>query len=438
LDISLDKTTENEGIIKITLNKADYQPAVDQKIKEYSKKANIKGFRPGKVPPGLIRSMYGKSLLVEEINQLVSRKLSTYLQESSEQFLGEPMPNEEQMKEIDWDNQEDFIFEYRVGFAGAFELNIDKKVKIDYHTIKIDDAVIDETIENLQRQFGEPSDADEIEEKDFIFVKVQDNDDKLDKEIRLDARELEKSALKKFKGGKIGDEVSLEAKKLYKSVNLLQNQLGLTDEEYKQLKGKLSFKVQAIQRIQEMEVGQNLFDKTFGEGKVNALEDFRDKVKTEVSKNYKNEEEQFFQYKLREQLIDKAGISLPDAFLKDWLLATNENMTEDLLDKEYDSYAKELRWSLIRNRIVKDQSFHIEHEEVQEEAKNLIRNQLAASGMADGLGDQLDAFANNYLQGENGDNYMKASRLTSFSFIVISSFRKSITFLCWTWLCTFI
>jgi len=407
LDISLNKTNETEGVIKINLNESDYQPHVDKKVKDYSKKANIKGFRPGKVPQSLIKSMYGKSLVVDEINNMVSQILSGFLRESDEQFLGEPMPVKETMESIDWENQKDFTFEYRIGFAKPFELPIDAKIKMNRHTIKIDDGVIDETIENLQRQFGEPEDAEDVQEKDYIYVQVSHKDEEVDKEIKIDAKELEKAALKKFTGARVNDIVSLEPKKVYKSPNLLQHQLGMTEEEYKKIKGKLDFKIQAIQRIKEIPVGQELFDKTFGEGNVTEEADFREKVKTEVSKNYAKEEEQFFNHKLKEQLIEKAKIEIPDDFLKEWLKKTNEEMSDEILEKEYESYADELRWSLIKNKILKDQDLKIEHEEVVEEAKELIRNQLAASGMPDGLGDQLDAFANNYLQGENGDNYMK-------------------------------
>ncbi len=407
MEITLDKIDKNEGLIKVSLKEADYHPAVEQKIKEYSKKANIKGFRPGKVPVGMIRSMYGKSLIAEEINQMVGKELSSYIKESDILFLGEPMPNRDKANAIDWETQKDFEFEYNIGYASDFDLRIDKKVKIERYKIKIDNTVLAETIENLQRQFGEPSTAETVEEKDFVYGPVVSADESVNKELKIDMRELEKGAWKKFRGSKTNEKIAIDARKLYKSPNLLKHQLGLMDEEYKKIKGKLSITIQGIERIKEAPVDQVLFDKTFGEGAVSSLEVFNEKVKEAVSKNYTSEESQFFDFKLKEVLIEKAKIVLPDNFLKTWLKEANEEMTDEIIEKEYSTYAKELKWSLIRNQIVKNQSLQIDNEEVIEEAKNLIRNQFAASGVGQGLEDQLDTFANNYLQGENGDNYMK-------------------------------
>ena len=407
MEITLDKTDKNEGLIKVSLKEADYQPAVNQKVKDYSKKANIKGFRPGKVPEGMIRSMYGKSLIVEEITQLVGQKLSGYIKESGIHFLGEPLPNREKSDSIDWGAQKDFEFEYNIGFASDFDLKIDRKLKTERYKIKIDDTVLKETVENLQRQFGEPKMAEIVEEKDFVYGPVEFADESINKELKIDMRELEKGAWKKFRGGKTNDKISIDTRKLYKSPNLLKHQLGLTDEEYKKIKGKLSITIQGIERITEAPVDQVLFDKTFGEGSVDSLESFNEKVKESVSKNYTSEEAWFFNFKLRELLIDKARIVLPDNFLKNWLKEANNEMTDEILEKEYSTYAKGLRWSLIRNHIVKTKSIEIDNEEVLREAKTLIRNQFAASGVGEGLEDQLDTFANNYLQAENGDNYMK-------------------------------
>jgi len=407
LEITLDKTNKNEGTIKVSLKEADYQPAVEQKVKEYSKKANIKGFRPGKVPVGMIRSMYGKSLIVEEINHMVGHKLTDYLKESDLQFLGEPLPNKQQAESIDWENQKDFEFEFDIGFANDFELKIGQKVKAERYKIKVDDSVINETIENLQRQFGEPEVVETVEEKDFVLASVVSADESISKELKIDMRELEKGAWKKFRGSKVGEKISIEGKKLYKSPNLLKHQLGLTDEEYKKIKGKFTITIQGIERIKEIPVNQTLFDKTFGEGAIDSLDSFKEKVKEAVSKNYASEESQFFDFKLRELLIEKAKIVLPDNFLRKWLTEVNKEMTEEVLEKEYSTYAKELKWSLIRNHIVKTKNIEIDNEEVLEEAKTLIRNQFASSGIGEGMEDQLENFANNYLQGENGDNYMK-------------------------------
>lgn len=403
MEISFDKTLKNQGVIKISVNKADYQPGVDQKIKEYSKTAEIKGFRKGKVPQGMIRKMYGSALIVDEINKLVSDKLNTYLREGDIQFLGEPLP-EKTDQTFDWENDETFDFNYEIGFAEPFEIKVDKKLKLDRHSIKIDDAVLNETIENLQRQFGEVENTDVSVEGDILYGPVTDSED-LNVEINIDLRDVEKAALKKLIGIKLEDEVQLDTKKLFKTESALKNQLRIEDEAYKKLK-KLNFKLKGISHHKLAPINQELFDKSFGEGNVKDETEFRSKVQEVVGKNYEGESEKFFDYQIIEKLSEKAKIDLPDEFLKKWLLKTNENLTEELLQLEYTTYAKELRWSLVRNKILKDQEIKVEHEDVINEAKELIRRQFAGSGLPE-MDDQLDTFANNYLQGENGENYMK-------------------------------
>ncbi|WP_424961945.1 trigger factor [Ekhidna sp.] len=405
MEITFDKNEKTQGVIKISVNKADFQPGVDQKIKEYSKTANIKGFRQGKVPPGMIRKMYGSALIVEEINKLVSEKLNAYLRESDTQFLGEPLPAESD-KQFDWENDEQFEFNYEIGFAEPFEVKVDKKVKLDKHSIKVDDKVIDETIENLQRQFGEMENPDTSSEKDTLYGSIKSKDGSVDQEVSIDLRDVEKGALKKLTGVKVGTEVEVDPKKSFKNDNVLKNQLRMDDDEYKKLK-KLTFTVQAINHYKLAPIDQELFDKTFGKGTIKDEAGFRERVKEIVSQNYKGEEEKFFDHQVREKLTESAKINLPDEFLKKWLIRTNENITPELMELEYTSYAKELKWSLIRNQIVKNQDIKVEHEDVINEAKALIKQQFAGSGMGDQMNDQLDTFANNYLQGENGENYMK-------------------------------
>ncbi len=404
MEISFDKTDKTQGLIKISVKRADFQPGVDQKIKEYSRTANIKGFRKGKVPAGMIRKMYGSALIVEEINKLVSDKLNSYLREGETQFLGEPLP-EKTDDSYDWEKQEDFEFNYQIGYAQPFDLKVDKKLKIEKYSIKVDEAVIDETIENLQRQFGEMENPNVSSNKDTLYGQATSSDGVLDQEISIDLRDIEKSSLKKLIGIELDSKVQLDVRKSFKNENAIKSQLRLNDDDFKKLR-KFDFQLKGINHHKLAPVDQTLFDKSFGEGRVKDEQEFRSKVQEAVSKNYESESEKFFEIQLIERLAEKAKIELPDEFLKKWLLKTNENLTEDLLDLEYGTYAKELRWSLIRNKILKDQQIKVEHEDVTNEAKELIKQQFAGSGLPE-MNDQLDTFANNYLQAENGENYMK-------------------------------
>lgn len=407
MEITLDKIDETTGLIKVKLNEDDYQPGVNEKIKDYSKKANLKGFRPGKVPVGLIKQMYGKSIKVEEINKLVSDQLNSYLRDSDLLFLGEPMPNEKEFETIDFDNQKDFEFSYNVGFAEEFKLPIDSKFKIDKHSIKIDDTVLDETIENLQRQFGETETAEVTEASDIVYGPMVSKDGAIDKEISIDLKDCEKTAAKKLTGIKVEEAVEVDPKKLYTDSHKLHHQLGISHEDFDNLKGKLTFTVKGISRQKLAEINQDLFDKTFGAESVKDEKEFRAKVAESVENNFKNEEERYFEFQLRDKLVEKAKINIPDEFLKDWLVKTNDQITPEVLQNEYSTYSNELKWSLIRNKVIKEQDFKVENEEVIEEAKELIRQQFGQAGLIGQMEDKLDMFAQNYLQAENGDNYMK-------------------------------
>lgn len=406
MEITLDKIDKTEALIKVSLKEDDYQPSVTQKIKDYSKKANIKGFRPGKVPFGLVNKMYGKSILLDELNHLLQDKLNAYLRESDLQFLGEPMPKEG-FETLDLDNQKDFEFTYHVGFAEDFDLTVDNKLKIEKYSIKIDDKVMDETIENLQRQFGEMTTPEVSESKDTLYGDMKTEDGSIEKEISIDLTEADKAGVKKLTGVKVGDVIEIDPKKLYVDTHKLHHQINMSHDDFENYKGKMVFTVKGINRTVPAELNEELFNKTFGEGTVKDETEFKEKVKESVSQNFANEEEQFFDYKLKELLIEKANINLPDEFLKEWLTKTNNEITPEILTKEYESYAKELKWSLIRNKIVKEQEFKVENDEVVEEAKNLIRAQFGQAGLIGQMEDQLDMFAQNYLQAENGDNYMK-------------------------------
>ncbi len=406
LDTIVDKIENSEALIKIKLKEDDYQPRVTQKIKDFSKKANIKGFRPGKVPPGIIKQMYGNSFLLEEVNHIVSDELNKVLKENNLQFLGEPLPDDSQ-NQIDWSNQKEFEFVFNIGYAEEFDLKIDKKVKVDYHKIKIDNKILQETIENVQRQYGEPSNPESVGEGDTIYGPIVSADASINQEVSLDLREFRDSTAKKIIGMKLDDDIELDVNKSFTDKSYFGRVSRLTAEDLKKVKGKIKLTIKGINHVEPAKIDQDLFDKAFGKDAVKSETEFNEKVRETIDKNYSAETDRFFNYKIRETLVEKAGIKLPDEFLKKWLMKTNENMTEELLDTEYEHYVKELKWSLIRNKISKEYEIKVDHQEVVDEAKKLIIQQFGGPAVIEQLGDQLDTFADNYLKAEKGDNYMK-------------------------------
>lgn len=403
MEIALDKINDTEALIKITLKQDDYQKSVDEKIKDYSKKANIKGFRPGKVPVGMIKKMYGTSILVDEINGLLSKNLMEYIQQSDLQILAEPVPNTEKAAAIDWDNQKDFEFEYNIGFAEEFKISINDKLKLDMYKIEVSEDAINETIENVTKQFGESVDAEKVEESSTVVGSMKVGDD-FEKEVYISVEQLEKSGIKALKGKKVDAEVKLKLDKDFSDTYLSQIVGG---EDFGEEKEAL-LTLKEIKSVKPAELNAELFKKAIPNEEIETEEQFKEKVKSIISENYDRESEFFFNQKTREKLIEDAKINLPDEFLKKFLVRNNEEATEESVEKEYNMYADELKWSLIKGKVIKDQDMKVEYQDVVDEAKNMIRLQFAGSGM---VGDQfessLDGFAANYLQGENGENYRK-------------------------------
>lgn len=424
MDIQLDQISKVEALIKINLKEADYQPKVEEKLKEYSKKAQVKGFRPGKVPQSLVKKMYGNSILVDEINQMVSHKVMDYIKENDIQILGDPLPNAEKAAQLDWANGKDFEFEYEIGIVPEFDLKVDKKIKVDTYTIKVDDKLLNETLDNLKKQFGETTNPDVSEAGDALFGNILTEGEEENAGALLEINDVEKKAQKDFIGKKSGDVIEFDPAKAIKDEDIRKTFLG---EANQALKGKIKFEVKNVNRTAPAELNQDLFDKTFGKDAVKTEEEFKEKVQATIADNYNRETDGYTDLKIRDAFIEKAKMELPDTFLKKWLELSNKNqLTKEQIDTDYPLYANDLKWSLIKNKISKDGEIKTEHEDVVNEAKNMIRAQFGSMGMSDAMEENIDAFADNYLKGEEGQNYMKLNEKV-FNDKVMAYIRETIS-----------
>ena len=421
MEITLDKHSANQASVKITLNEADYQPKVDAKLKDYARKAIIKGFRPGKAPVSMVKRMYGNSVLVEEINNLLSTSLNDYLKSQTFRILGDPLPVFEDADKIDWNEQKEFEFQYKIGFVEDVTVNLDGSIEATSYSIKMDEKEVDNTIENLRSQYGKMTNPEVSEENDFLYGDLKSEDGSFEKTFSLPLSKVDKKSLKKFIGLKNGDTIDFEPSKTI--TEDLASTIDISEEEAADLKGKFTFTVQNINRTELAELNQEFFDKLFGEGQVNSEEELRSKVRSIMSENYNKELIVFSDEKIKEKLIANTNIELPESFLKEWLLKANEGkVTEEQVEKEYPIYAKQLAWTIISNAIAKDNEIQAEHEDVIEKTKEMIRNQFASSGLGAQLEASMDMFVDNYLKGNEGQNYMQM--LTSVQNDKVLSFVK--------------
>jgi len=409
LEIILNKTNDTEGLIKIKLTEGDYQPSVEEKVKDYARKATIKGFRQGKVPAGVIKKMFGKSILVEEINHLLSHKLSDYIKENNLKILGEPIPNQEKALTIDWDAQKSFEFEYQIGMVEEFSYDLSSKVKVESFPIEVDGKTIDETVSDLTKRFGKVNYPETSEAEDNLFGELRAAEGDFKREDAFIAVDkIEKKEQSRFIGLKKEDELEFEISKIYKDDQLVGELLGQPANGVKGLKGKYVFKVNTISRTEPAALNQELFDRVFGKEVAKTEEEFLAKIKETIGENYKRESDHFLEHHIEDYFISNTKINLPDDFLKTWLKSSGQGeVTDEVLEKEFEDYKRGLKWDLVKNRIAEDNKITVEADEVRARAKDLIISQFGGQAFASQISDKLDGIADNYLQNENGQNFMK-------------------------------
>jgi len=404
LELTFNTTTPTEGFIKINVKKEDYQPQVDQKIKEYRKKANLKGFRPGKVPPQVIKQMFGKSIIAEEINSLVSNKISNYIKDNDIQIIGEPVPTTEIN---DLDNEEEFELEYHIGFAPHFELTF-SEWSLNNYKIKIEDKLIEETIENLKDQNGDYIEAETIKGNDIVEGSLVWINEIVKENIILNLKEIsENQSIDSFLNKKIGDSIKINFNELFKNDEERIKQV-TQFETISDLKDSYDLKINSIKTYLPAEINQEFYDKIFGKDEVKSHDEFTDKLKESLKINYDNETDNYLNNQIMTKLVEETSIDLPEQFMKSWLKKNEKNeMSDQEKDDSIENYKKSLKWNLITSKISKENNIETTPEEVKERTKTMFRQQFASYGMSEGLEENIDQFANNYLQQEDGKNYLK-------------------------------
>lgn len=384
--------------LTIQVAKADYQEKVDNSLKEYRKKANMPGFRPGKVPAALVKKMYGKAVLVEEINKLVSEELYKYIKDEKINTLGDPLASENQ-KDVDFDNDEDFEFSFDLGLAPEVVADIDDKTKIAYYDIEIDDQMIDDQVKSYASRFGSYSNADESAEEDMLkgnIEQVSDDENAIKAEnVIICAKYIKDENIKKsFVGNKVGDIIKFNPKKAYDNNAEVASLLKISTEAAANVYGDFNFAINEITRYTPSEVNQDLFDKVYGKDAVKDEKAFKEKIKEDIQKTLNDDSDYKFSIDARKAFIEKnAKIEMPEAFLKRWALTTNKDLTEEKLEKDFNATIDELKWHLVQEKIAADQKIQVEDNDIDNFAKKVAKAQFAQYGMSNVPEDIL----NNYV-----------------------------------------
>jgi trigger factor len=409
MNITRENIDDLNAVLKVKIVKADYEEKVENVLKDHRKKANIKGFRPGMVPIGLIKKMYGKAVKIDEINKTVTENIQKFLTDEKIEILGDPMPKVDEQEIIDFDNQDDFNFSFELGLAPVIELNISNKNKVNFYEIAIDEKMKTDYVSNYTRRFGEFKKADVSEEKDILKGNIA----KIDAEGNIipDGISAENATLaidiikdeeikKSFIGKNEKDQIDFDIWKAFPNENEIAGLLKKKKEEIKGLEGNFRFIVNEITRFHPAQLGQDLFNRIYGEGIVNSEDEFMKKIEEEISANLKHESDFKLMQDVKKLTIEKTDFKLPEDFLKRWLLKVNENTTSEQIDQEFETFRHDLKWQLIRNKVAKDNSMKISEEELQKEAETITRYQFQQYGLFYATDEQITNYAKETMKRE--------------------------------------
>jgi trigger factor len=413
MNVSLTNTDSVNAILQISVAKADYQEKVESALKTFRKKANIPGFRPGTVPVGMVKKMYGKSILAEEINKIVSESLYNHIQENKLNVLGEPLPNEEKQQPIDFSTEGDYDFYFDIALAPEIKLNLTKKDKITYYAIDANEELVDKQIESYRANYGKYEKVEEgAKETDLIRGVIAQLEDGKVKEggINVESGIVMPSYIKdaeeqaKFTGSKAGDIIVFNPGKAYEGNETeIASLLHIDKNAVETIAPEFQFIITEVTRYQEAGLDQDLFDKVFGAGNVKDADEFKAKVKETIAGQFAPDSDYKFLLDAKELLEKKTGdLQFPDAFLKRWLLATGEERTAESLENDYPKIIADLKFHLIKEQIAKDNDIKIGNDDMKTIALQATRAQFAQYGMMNLPDEMLENYANDMLK--NKDN----------------------------------
>ena len=406
--------------LNINIDKADAQEKKKKALSEYRKKADIKGFRKGMAPMSLIEKMHGMSALVEGVNSLISEGINNYITENKLNILGEPLPNDESQKQIDWENDESYEFVFDIALTPEVNFTLTKEDKIDYYTVEVAKKELDAYKSNMLKQFGKLENTDVVKEDDFIIADLTQGDTKIEGTYITLKQMPDQESKDLFLGKKAGDSFDIDVNKVFVNEADRAALLKVKKEELATIEPIYNVTIKEVKEFVEAEENQDLYNRVFGEGVVKTKKDFDAKLKERIAEQYVQESEYKFALDTRDYLIEKANIKLPETFLKKWLFSINEGkFTMEEIEKDFHLFLKDFQWQLIRQYIMREQKIQITREDLVEEAKKIAKYQFAMYGLNDVPAEQLDAYANSILQkeGEGKRIYEKTEEVKVLDYV---------------------
>ena len=405
MNITFEAPDKINGLMTITLESADYQPEVEKTLKDYRKRANIPGFRPGQAPMGMIKRQFGTSVKVDAVNKLLGEKLYEYVRENKIQMLGEPLPSEQQ-EALDFESDQPLTFKFDIAVAPEFEAKLSGKDKVPFYNITVDDKLIDQQVEMYQSRAGQYEKVEQFdaEQRDMLKGDLREVNGSIEvADAVLMPQYMKVDDQKKlFDGCKLGDVITWNPRKAYPESDVeVSSLLKIQKEEVKDHEGDFTFQITEISRFVKAEVNQALFDQTFGEGTVKSEKEFRQKIADQISQQFKADSDYKFLLDIREHMEKKVGkLEFPEAILKRVMIQNNKDRkdAQEYVEKNFDLSIKELGWHLIKEQLVAAQGIKVEEDDLKQVAKEAARAQFAQYGMSNVPDEYLDNYAQEMLK----------------------------------------
>lgn len=409
MNVSLQNIDKVSALLTVKMEKEDYQARVEKALKSFRQKANMPGFRPGMVPMGLIKKQYGSAILAEEVNKLLQEKVYEYLRENKVNMLGEPLPNEEKQPVIDFAKDETFEFVFDIALAPEFDVTLDSNDEVDYYTIDVNDELVDRQVKMYAQRGGKYDTVQEYSEGDMLkglIAELDENGNTKEGGIQVEHAVMMPTYMKKdeqkaiFANAKVNDVLVFNPFEAFEGSEAeISSLLKIEKNAVAETKSNFSFQVEEITHFVPGDLDQTLFDNVFGEGAVHSEEEFRARIKNELSEQFQNDSNYKFLIDVRDYVTKKLGkLEFPDALLKRIMLLNNQEKGEAFVAENYDRSIEELTWHLIKEKLVAANEIKVENNDITEMAKEVTRIQFAQYGMLNVPEDMLENYAKEMLK----------------------------------------
>ena len=404
MNITFENPDKVNGLMTITVEENDYKENVEKALKDYRKKANVPGFRPGQVPMGMIKRMYGNAVKMDAINRVVGQEMYKYVQENKIQMLGEPLPHEGN-EAVDIEKDAPYTFQFDLAVAPEINVKLSGHDKVDYLTIKVDDKLIDQQVQMYASRGGSYQKADDYQENDLLKGDLREldveNGIELSEAVVMPSYIKDEDQKKLFEGAKLGDIITFNPRKAYQSDAELASFLKVEKADLGHHAGEFTYQITEISRFTPAEVNQELFDQVYGKDAVKDEKEFRERVAAEIQAQLQQNSDWKFLQDLRKHCEKKAGkLEWPDELLKRIMKQNNPDKGDEYVEKNYEGSIKELTWHLIKEQLVSEHEIKISDDEVKAAAREAARAQFAQYGMSNIPDEYLDNYAQDMLKKE--------------------------------------